>query len=70
LVKDRINAIGLASSDDFRRDADLFYEGARTPEFRDRILAAMKHGFQNREAEMDLPKMLTNLARETEQDKN
>jgi hypothetical protein len=70
MVKDRVNAIGLASSDDFRQDADLFYEGARTPEFRDRILAAMKHGFQTREAEMDLPKMLADLAMETKQDTN
>src|SRR5215510_3216953 len=31
-VKDRVNAIALASVDDFRRDSDLFGEGARTPE--------------------------------------
>ena len=30
-VKDRVNAIALAPAHDFRRDSDLFGEGARTP---------------------------------------
>ena len=31
-VKDRVNAIALAPTDDFRRDSDLFGEGVRSPE--------------------------------------
>jgi len=61
MVKERVNAIGLASSDDFRRDADLFYEGVRTREFQERMQAAMKQGFQTRDAELDLAGMLGNL---------
>jgi enoyl-CoA hydratase/carnithine racemase len=62
IVKERVNAIGLASTDDFRRDADLFYEGTRSREFQDVMQAAMKHGFQTREAELDLAGMLGNLS--------
>ena len=68
MVKDRVNAIGLASSDDFRRDADLFYEGVRTREFQERMQAAMKQGFQTPDAELDLAGMLGNLSVETKQD--
>ena len=68
MVKERVNAIGLASSDDFRRDADLFYEGVRTREFQERMQAAMKQGFQTRDAELDLAWMLGNLSVETKQD--
>ena len=32
VVKDRVNAIALASAEDFRRDSDLFGEGVRKPE--------------------------------------
>jgi enoyl-CoA hydratase/carnithine racemase len=68
VVKERVNAIGLASSDDFRRDADLFYEGVRTQEFQERMQAATKQGFQTREAELNLAGMLGNLSVETKQD--
>jgi enoyl-CoA hydratase/carnithine racemase len=61
-VKDRVNAIALAPAKDFRRDSDLFAEGVRTPEGQTRIQAAMKRGFQTREAEMDLARMLGDLA--------
>src|SRR6516165_12232792 len=47
-VKDRVNAIALAPTDDFRRDSDLFGEGVRNPEAQSRIQAAMKRGFQTR----------------------
>ena len=70
MVKERVNAIGLASSDDFCRDADLFYEGVRTREFQERMQAAMKQGFQTRDAELDLAWMLGNLSVETKQDTN
>src|SRR6266851_2264252 len=53
-VKDRVNAIALAPTEDFRRDSDLFGEGMRNPEAQGQIQAAMKHGFQNRDGEMAL----------------
>ena len=63
-VKDRVNAIGLAPVEDFRRDSDLFGEGAATPDGQQRIGAAMKRGFQTRDAEMTLGRMLGDLADE------
>ena len=60
-VKDRVNAIALAPADDFRRDSDLFGEGVRRPESQARIKAALQNGFQTREAELDLPRLLGNL---------
>ena len=62
VVKERVNAIGLAPAEDFRRDSDLFLEGVRSPEFQERMQAAMKRGFQTRDAEMDLAGMLGDLA--------
>src|SRR5499426_4173563 len=53
-LKDRINAIALAPAEDFRRDSDLFGEGMRNPEAQSRTQAAMKRGFQTRDAEMSL----------------
>jgi enoyl-CoA hydratase/carnithine racemase len=61
-VKDRVNAIALASAEDFRRDSDLFSEGTRNPEAQSRIQAAIKRGFQSRDGEMDLARMLGELA--------
>jgi len=61
-VKDRVNAITLASAEDFRRDSDLFGEGVRNPEAQSHIQAAMKRGFQTRDAEMALARMLGDLA--------
>src|SRR5580704_11047035 len=60
-VKDRVNAIALAPVEDFRRDSDLFAEGARTPEGQSRFQAAFKRGFQTRDAEMDLAGLVGNL---------
>jgi enoyl-CoA hydratase/carnithine racemase len=57
-VKDRINAITLAPAEDFRRDSDLFGEAVRAPEAQNRIQAAMKRGFQTRDAEMALARIL------------
>ena len=57
-VKDRVNAIALAPAEDFRRDSDLFGEGVRNPDVQSRITAAMKCGFQTRDAEMTLARML------------
>ncbi|MEH3116382.1 MAG: enoyl-CoA hydratase/isomerase family protein [Methylorubrum populi] len=58
VVKDRVNAISLAPAEDFRRDSDLFGEGVKNPEAQQRIQAAFKGGFQTRDAEMDLGRML------------
>ena len=61
-VKDRVNAIALAPAEDFRRDSDLFGEGVRNPEAQGRIKAALKRGFQTRDAELDLSRLLGDLA--------
>jgi hypothetical protein len=63
-VKDRVNAIALAPAEDFCRDSYLFGEGVRNPEAQNRIGAAMNRGFQTRDAEMDLARMLGDLADE------
>jgi enoyl-CoA hydratase/carnithine racemase len=60
-VKERVNAIALAPVEDFRRDSNLFGESARQPETQVRIQAAMKRGFQTREAELSLASMLGHL---------
>jgi hypothetical protein len=51
----------LPPADDIRRDSDLFLEGARTPEFQDRMQSAMKLGFQTRDAEMNLAQLVGEL---------
>ena len=61
-AKDRVNAIALAPAEDFRSDSDLFGEGVRNPEAQGRIQSAMKRAFQTRGAEMDLARMLGDLA--------
>jgi enoyl-CoA hydratase/carnithine racemase len=60
-VKERVNAIALAPVEDFRRDSDLFAEGARNPEAQERFQAALRRGFQTRDAEMDLARLLGDL---------
>jgi enoyl-CoA hydratase/carnithine racemase len=60
-VKDRVNAIALAPIEDFRRDSDLFGEGVLNSEARSRLGAALKRGFQTRDAEMDLARLLGEL---------
>jgi enoyl-CoA hydratase/carnithine racemase len=62
VVKERVNAIALAPVEDFRRDSDLFLEGVSTPESQGLIQAAMKGGFQTRDAELALARMLGDLA--------
>jgi enoyl-CoA hydratase/carnithine racemase len=61
LVKDRVNAIALAPVEDFRRDSDLFGEGSRNAEAQSQFQAAFQRGFQTREAEMDLARLLGDL---------
>jgi enoyl-CoA hydratase/carnithine racemase len=62
VVKDRVNAITLPSSEEIRRDSEFFLEGFRNPEAQNRIQAAMKSGFQKREAELSLGQLLGDLA--------
>ena len=60
-LKERVNAIDLAPTADFRRDSDLFGEVVRHPEAQNRIQAAMERGFQTREVEMALAQFLGQL---------
>lgn len=60
-LKDRVDAIALAPADDFRRDSDLFLECARNSEAQRRIRVAMTRGFQTRDGEMTLAKMVGDL---------
>jgi hypothetical protein len=62
VIKERVNAVTLAPAADFRRDSSLFIDGVRNPEAQRRIKAAMKRGFQTREPEMALARMLADLA--------
>lgn len=64
VVKDRVNAIGLASVEDFRRDSDLFGAGVRTAESQALIQLALERGFQTPRGELDLPSLLASLADE------
>lgn len=58
VVKERVNAIALPTVEEIRRDSDLFLEGTRTDEFQELTRAAMKRGFQTRDAEMDLARLV------------
>jgi enoyl-CoA hydratase/carnithine racemase len=61
-LKDRVNAISLAETGEFRRDSDLFLERARDPETQRRTGLAMSRGFQTHDGEMALPEMLRTLS--------
>ncbi|HEV2826485.1 MAG TPA: enoyl-CoA hydratase/isomerase family protein [Pyrinomonadaceae bacterium] len=61
VVKERVNAIALPTVEDIRRDSDLFLAGTRTNEFQELMKAAMKRGFQTRDAEMDLARLVGEL---------
>ena len=61
-VKERVNAIALAPVDDFRRDSDLFGEASRKAEAQSLFQAAFKHGFQTREGEMNLGRLVGELS--------
>jgi hypothetical protein len=62
VVKERVNAIALPPAEDIRRDSELFLEGVRSREFQNQLQAAMKSGFQTRDAELRLAQLLGNLA--------
>lgn len=61
VVKERVNAIALPPAEEIRRDSALFLEGVTKPEGQARIQAAIKSGFQNRDAEMNLARLLGDL---------
>ena len=58
VVKERVNAIALPTVEDLRRDSDLFLEGTRTNQFQELTKAAMKRGFQTRDGEIDLARLV------------
>jgi hypothetical protein len=60
-IKQRVNAISLASAGDFRIDSDQFGESARTPEAQRLFAAALNAGFQRRDTELDLGHWLGGL---------
>lgn len=62
VVKERVNQIALPPAEEIRRDSDLFLEGVRSPEFQDLTQAAMNRGFQTRDGEMELARMLGEMA--------
>jgi enoyl-CoA hydratase/carnithine racemase len=66
VVKERVNAIALPTVEDIRHDSDLFLEGTRTNEFQELTKAAMKRGFQTREAEMNLGRLVRDLPGKTD----
>ncbi len=61
-LKDRVNAVALAPTDEFLRDSDLFLERSRHPETQRRTGLAMSRGFQTHDGEMALPRILGDLA--------
>jgi enoyl-CoA hydratase/carnithine racemase len=60
-IKERVNAVALATAEDLRRDSDLFLERARSPEGQSRSNTAMTRGFQTRGAKLNLARMLEEL---------
>jgi enoyl-CoA hydratase/carnithine racemase len=61
IIKERVNAIALASIEDIQYDSDLFIKGAVSQEFRQITEAAIKQGFQTPKGELSLARMLGNL---------
>jgi enoyl-CoA hydratase/carnithine racemase len=61
IVKERVNAIALPTIEDIRRDSDLFLEGTRTNEFQELTKTAMQRGFQTRDGEIDLARLVGDL---------
>jgi hypothetical protein len=61
LVKDRVNAIALATEEDFRRDSDLFLTTVQDAEAQRRLAAAFEHGLQTRDPELAIARMIGEL---------
>ena len=66
VVKERVNAICLPTVEDIRRDSDLFLEGKGTNEFQQLTAAALRNGFQTREAEMNLAQLVYDMHGKTD----
>jgi enoyl-CoA hydratase/carnithine racemase len=62
VVKERVNAIALAPAEDFRRDSRLFGEAAASVESQGIMREAMTRGFQTRDGELALGRLLDELA--------
>jgi len=60
-IKDRVNAIELPPVDEVREDSRLFLHGLGHPEAQPLIPAALKLGFQVRDAELALPDLLAKI---------
>src|SRR5499427_7150875 len=58
VVKERVNAISLAPTEDFRRDSNLFGDSVSNPEAQRQLMAVFKRGFQTRQGEMSLGRVL------------
>lgn len=61
VIKERVNAIALAPAEDYRRDSYLFGEAAATAPAQRQFQAAFAHGFQTREAELALGRLVSDL---------
>ena len=59
--KQRVDAISLATVEDFRRDSEMFGEAVNKPDVKQRMEAALKLGLQTREAEMDWGRVIAKL---------
>jgi enoyl-CoA hydratase/carnithine racemase len=60
-IKERVNAITLAPSGEFRRDSDLFAKQVGDAETQRLVQTAMQRGFQTRDAELHLGRMVAQL---------
>jgi enoyl-CoA hydratase/carnithine racemase len=60
-VKDRVNAIALASLEDFRQDSDRFLECMSTPQAQRLTTSALAHGLQSHDGELALARTLASL---------
>ena len=61
-IKERINAISLAPSEDYRKDSDLFGKATQHPETKERYQAILAKGFQQQgHTEMNLGEVLGEL---------
>lgn len=60
-VKARVNDLALPAPDDLRQDSALFLDGMRHSDAQRRLQAAMAQGFQTRDGEMELARMVGGL---------
>jgi enoyl-CoA hydratase/carnithine racemase len=61
VVKERVNAITLAPEEEYRRDSDLFIKDVLGADVQRRIQVALKRGFQERDAELHLSRVVDGL---------